>query len=437
MKHIYIIGICIFSLFANAQVNTKNLSLSQAIELGISESKQLKISLAKTAAIHARVEQCSFNAIPALTVTTAYSRLSDNIDPFTIQIPGIGEKVLNPVIPNQFVNKASLSQTIFAGLRGVYLLQSTQYLENAAKYDYEKDRVEIKNNIINAYYALYKSMEAKKLVEENKLVLDKRLYDTKNFQSVGLALQNDVLKVELNISNIKQASAEIQSAIDIATYNFNLMLGLPENTVLVLESEPMLTAKETNTPQDYLAQAVTNRNDLKSSVMRAKSSLKMVSLAKGAYLPIVNAGVNYYYNNPNQRVFPQEAKFKNTWDLGVSLNWNLTTLFTNRYQVNEAKANLKQVDAANDMLNDAVKMDVNASYSQYMLALQKIEITKKAVEQATENQRVIKNQFDSDVKMLSDLLDADFLLLQSKLNQTNAKIDAETAWFKLIKSTGQ
>ncbi len=437
MKHIYIIGISIFSLFANAQVNTKNLSLSQAIELGISESKQLKISLAKTAAIHARVEQYSFNAIPALTVTTAYSRLSDNIDPFTIQIPGIGEKVLNPVIPNQFVNKASLSQTIFAGLRGVYLLQSTQYLENAAKYDYEKDRVEIKNNIINAYYALYKSMEAKKLVEENKLVLDKRLYDTKNFQSVGLALQNDVLKVELNISNIKQASAEIQSAIDIATYNFNLMLGLPENTVLVLESEPMLTAKETNTPQDYLAQAVTNRNDLKSSVMRAKSSLKMVSLAKGAYLPIVNAGVNYYYNNPNQRVFPQEAKFKNTWDLGVSLNWNLTTLFTNRYQVNEAKANLKQVDAANDMLNDAVKMDVNASYSQYMLALQKIEITKKAVEQATENQRVIKNQFDSDVKMLSDLLDADFLLLQSKLNQTNAKIDAETAWFKLIKSTGQ
>ena len=243
--------------------------------------------------------------------------------------------------------------------------------------------------------------------------------------------------MELNISNIKQASAEIQSAIDIATYNFNLMLGLPENTVLVLESEPMLTAKETNTPQDYLAQAITNRNDVKSSVMRAKSSLKMVSLAKGAYLPIVNAGVNYYYNNPNQRVFPQEAKFKNTWDLGVSLNWNLTTLFTNRYQVNEAKANLKQVDAANDMLNDAVKMDVNASYSQYMLALQKIEITKKAVEQATENQRVIKNQFDSDVKMLSDLLDADFLLLQSKLNQTNAKIDAETAWFKLIKSTGQ
>jgi outer membrane protein TolC len=82
-------------------------------------------------------------------------------------------------------------------------------------------------------------------------------------------------------------------------------------------------------------------------------------------------------------------------------------------------------------------MDVNASYSQYMLALQKIELTKKAVLQATENQRVLKDQFDNNIKVLTDLLDADLLLLQAKLNEANAKIDAETAWYKLVKSTGQ
>ena len=433
-KYLLLLGFFLTQLLTAQEV--KKVTLQEAIEMGLAESKQLKISAAKKEAIHARVEQYSFTAIPALTVATSYSRLSENIDPFTITIPGVGPKVLNPVIPNQVTNRATLSQTIFAGLRGLYLLQSTEYLENAAKYDYEKDRVEIKNNIINSYYALFKSIQTKNLIDENLKVLENRLYDTKNFESVGLALKNDVLKVDLNISSIQQAKAEIESAIEIMNYNLNIMLGLPESTILQLDSSNIFTTKQNASQVDFLAQAITNRNDLKSSFMRAKSSLKMVNIARGGYLPIVNAGFNYYYNNPNQRVFPQEAKFKNTWDVGVSLNWNLTTLFTNRFQVNEAKANLKQTDAANDMLTDAVKMDVNASYSQYMLALQKIDLTKKAVLQATENQRVLKDQFDNNIKVLTDLLDADLLLLQAKLNEANAKIDAETAWYKLVKSTG-
>ncbi len=134
---------------------------------------------------------------------------------------------------------------------------------------------------------------------------------------------------------------------------------------------------------------------------------------------------------------PLENKFKNTWDAGATLSWNLSQLYTTKAFVSEAKANLKQAEAATEQLSDAVKMEVNANYNGYLVALQKISLSEKSIEQATENQRVTSNKYKSNTALMTDVLEADVALLQSKLNLINAKADADVAYYKLLKSTGK
>jgi outer membrane protein TolC len=127
--------------------------------------------------------------------------------------------------------------------------------------------------------------------------------------------------------------------------------------------------------------------------------------------------------------------FKYSWDIGVRLSWNITNLFTTQFQTKEAKLNIQQAEAQHDQLTDNIKMEVNADYSAYRLALDKIRLNQDNIEQARENQRMSKDQYQNGIKNITDMLNADNLVVVSEINMLNARIDAEIAYAKLLKST--
>jgi outer membrane protein TolC len=95
--------------------------------------------------------------------------------------------------------------------------------------------------------------------------------------------------------------------------------------------------KQMTTIQSLVSSSYADRSELKAQDYRTKAADYQIKASKSAYMPTISAIGNGYYNNPNQRVFPQEAKFKATWDVGVSLSWNIMQLYTARAVVNDAK----------------------------------------------------------------------------------------------------
>ena len=209
----------------------KTLSIDEAIRLGLENSKQLKVSGTKLDVAKAKRLQYWNAQIPAVTYTGNYARLSDNVAPFTIRTPTGGETVLNPQILNQFTNRLSVSQVVFAGYRAIRFYESSQFLEKAAALDIDKDKIEVKNNIVAAFYNLYKLQASSNILTENANVLRGRLNDVKNFVKQGTALENDQLKGELAVSQVEMSQTEVKNAIEVTNFNLDLMLGLPtDNT---------------------------------------------------------------------------------------------------------------------------------------------------------------------------------------------------------------
>jgi outer membrane protein TolC len=153
------------------------------------------------------------------------------------------------------------------------------------------------------------------------------------------------------------------------------------------------------------------------------------------YSPVISGAFNYVYNEPNQREFIGPVEFKYAWDIGVRLSWNITGLFTNQFQTREAKIGIQQAQALHEDLTDNIKMEVNANYTAYKTALDKIRLNQDNIEQAVENQRMSKDQYQNGIKNITDMLNADNLVIVSQINMLNAKIDAEIAYAKLLKST--
>ncbi len=414
----------------------KKMTLNEVVNMGLQNSKQLRISAGKVEAIQARVQQVKNQLLPSVNLSTNYTRISDNIEPFKIGAPG-SEKILNPQILNQSYNRIGLQYGIFTGFRAINTLKANEFLAKAAELDVEKDRSEVKLNLINAYYNFYKLIVSKRVLENNLKTLNSRLTDTKNFVANGVALQNDLLKLELNQANLQQNLVDVQSAIDITNFNLDLMIGLPTETQIEIDETSLIAKNEVTKSSDMIGVALQNRSELKATALRQSAGERSVEISKGNYYPVVSIGANYDYNLPNQRVFPQQDAFKGTWAAGITASYNLVNLYSTKALVQEQQANLAQTITQKEQLSDAIKMEVNANVSAYQTALQKITLAEKSITQATENQRIMKLRYTSQVATLTELLEADSLFTQAQLNLVNAKVDAELAYSKLMKSLGK
>jgi outer membrane protein TolC len=255
--------------------------------------------------------------------------------------------------------------------------------------------------------------------------------------NAGTMLQNDVLRTGLNKSNLEISRMDVESGISTANYNLNILLGQGETIVNEFDENSLFPVAEQKPANAWVADALANRSDKKAADTRSLISQVGVNNAKVGYMPTLTAGFNYYYNNPNQRIFPQQDAFKGTWDLGATLSWNLTSLYATGANVREAKQNVIQSNLTSSIIEDGIKMEVNANYNAYTVAKAKIDLAQKALDQAIENQRVVKNRVDNGVNLQTDLLDADAFVFQGQINLLNAKIDAQLAYFKLLKSVGK
>src|ERR1017187_5542708 len=190
----------IASLLPSYSQTTKVLTLDEAIKAGIDNSKQLKYSISKSNAASEKYKETVSDLYPSLNASAGYTHLSP-INPFTFEFPGSNTVyTFFPVYLNSYSSQVSAYQPVYTGLRAKYTQQSQHFLNEAAKYDIEKDKSDIIFNIINAYYNIYKIKVSIGIMDDNINEIKEHAKETKDYEQLGIAIHNDVLKVDLQLS---------------------------------------------------------------------------------------------------------------------------------------------------------------------------------------------------------------------------------------------
>ncbi|MEI6409132.1 MAG: TolC family protein [Bacteroidota bacterium] len=415
----------------------RRLSLDEIVQIGLANSKQLQITNAKLMAAHAKTSQLGDAFIPSVNYNGSYTRLSKNVPEFGFTTPNGDYRVLNPLIPNNFSNRFSLSEVVFTGFRALNAIKASEFLETAAKVDVERDQKEVQLNLLNAGITLYKLEQAKRTFEANLNTARQRVTDMRNLRAQGLALDNDVLKAELGVAQLETAKSETEHAISATAFSLSVLLGLPESTSVQVDSASVASVSTPDGTLESFLNNATNRADVRAAGLRTEASAKQLSGTKGAMLPLVSVGANLYINNPNQRFFPPEDVFHTTWDAGLSLSWNLTSLYTSRHTIEESKANLLSSNLQQQQLTDAARTEIANQFYAWQTARDKQSLYALSVKQAVENQKVILARQRQQTATATELLDADALRIQAEINRVTAESDMRLAYFRLLKSAGK
>ncbi|MFT3932311.1 MAG: TolC family protein [Chitinophagaceae bacterium] len=412
-----------------------NLSLKDAIDLSIKNNKQLKGNLAKIEEATAAVQEAKDKRLPDFKISGSYLRLNNpNIDLKTKSSSGSGggSADSNSIkVSSAIYGMANVSLPLYSGMRLQYGIESAKYLEQAAKLDadYNKDAVVL--NTINAYINLYKSKAAVALVKENLDQSRQRDTDFSNLEKNGLLARNDLLKAQLQTSNIELSLFEAESNWKLANINMDIMLGLPEKTNIVQDSTFIQPAADLQSIEDFEKQAIDNRKDVKALELRQKAAGTGIKIVKGEYYPSLALTGGYVAAD-----IPGFLSVTNAVNIGVGVQYSLSSLWKTKAKMQQAKAQEKQLVAEQEGLNENIRYQINEAYQGYLTSLKKIGVYEKAIDQAAENYKITKNKYNNSLVTTTELLDADVAQLQAKLNHAFAKADAMAAYNKLLQSAG-
>jgi len=219
-------------LLSTASANTLSLDLTQTIHMALENNHDLVIAKYKIDETAAGVRSARTNFLPKLKAQATYTRLDEipyidasafgnmfaplqapfqdlvnngYLDPATLSgLSGAGGpgKIYVGDDDNYDLN-LSLQQPIFTGFTLINNLKISNYQRSSAELMSQRTKETVRQQVTQAYWDLLSTQEFVNVTEEAIKQLESHVTDLKNLLEVGMVIENDLLRAELALSNVR------------------------------------------------------------------------------------------------------------------------------------------------------------------------------------------------------------------------------------------
>jgi outer membrane protein len=425
------------------QSPTQSLTVEQAVQIGLENSKMLRQSASKVLYADARSAEVNASALPSIRAAGAYAHLSD-VPPFAFAFPPAAVAVgfpasltLAPTILDNYNLRVGIQHPLFAGFRLDASKEIAARNVDASSQDYAKDRSDLIYGIKTAYWALFRARELKKLADDNVDQITGHLNDVKNLEDQGLATTNDMLAAEVQLSNGQLGQVDANNNAQLALVALDNTLGIPLSTDVTIASPVAESPRQFASLDSLVMRGLDSRPEIKGMDARVRAGEAGVTAARAGWWPQISLTGNYYYANPNQRLQPAQMIWKDTWDVGVNISLDIWNWGTTLHQTDQAQAQLAQTREAFGQTQDGVTLDITQAYLTLKQARERVAVAKQAVARAEENHRVTTQRYKEGLVLNSEMIDALYALTSAKTTYTQSLVDFELAQARLSKAIGE
>jgi outer membrane protein len=439
MKYSYIISsIILCSNLANAQdkrLKSDSLSLADVWSKVEVNSKVIKGNHYQVERSQENIKIFNDEKLPVINADGTYSRVSN--------MPVFENGIFNTPSQYHLIHQyyqvgGNADFTIYNGGKIKDGIAKAEIENDIAKAELELSIAEIKYMAASFYYEIYSNRQFQQLLAQDIASSEKLLTEINHLFKNGIVLKSDVLRAEVRLSNQKLSLLAIDNSITIASQHLNMLMGMPDTsgiypTAADLEHLP-------DTAQDdrgFLKDAGQDAFDIRIAEKNRMFSALNLKQVKSNLAPRISFFAEYNYTYPQILFYPYSGALYGLGQIGLKANIPLSALYLNKHKEQEAKIALKQQEIALDDRRDRVRLEVESVFLRYTEALNKIEVAQKNIIQASESLRVLNKTYLNQQSLLTDLLNAETLLLQSKFDLTTAKVSARLQYYQLLKITGK
>jgi outer membrane protein TolC len=294
--------------------------------------------------------------------------------------------------------------------------------------------------VVRAYWAAATARETVRVLEESAVRAEAQLTDARQRFDVGLIPPNEVTSLEAQRSRERAQLIEAQNLRESALIELRRLIGAPDDTIIEL-ADP-LDAASAGAPASAAAaqlveQALQSRPERKALTFRLGAAEARRDAAGTGTKPTVALAGGYDFSNPNPKIFPRNGIWQDSFDVGVTVNWNFLDFGRTKAQVTEAAAAIAATRARMAELDSLVSADVRQRMLDLDSTQAMVRAASDAVKSAAEARRVVNDRYANGVATATDVLVAQVALLENELTRMRALAGVRLAEARLERALGR
>nr|WP_299486754.1 TolC family protein [uncultured Allomuricauda sp.] len=330
---------------------------------------------------------------------------------------------------------ATLEQQIFDGSY-IVGVQATKAFLSFSQNNKEKTELDVRKAVAEAYGNVLLAQESVLIAENNKVTLEKNLYETKRIYENGLGDEESVDQLQITLSSIENQLKNAKRLEKITLQMLNLTMGLPiEAPTVLTENLDDLTQKQIDFGLLDSEFKMENNVDYKLALNLNEQRYFEHKLAKSRALPTLNAFVNYGGNS-----FSDSFNFLSSGQqwfgssvLGFNLNVPIFSSLGRSASTQRAKIALEKAKTQLTEAEEQIRLQLESAKSDYILSIEEYGTSKENLRLAEriENKNQIK--YSEGLATSFELRQAQTQLystqqeyLQSMVDVINRKTNLET-----------
>ena len=426
------------------------LTLDQCRQLALDNNKRMVAASKQTQAAHYTVNSYKGNFFPNFiasgtglysTADGTFNIPGGNLPTFLpdangqptpnggfAYFPGID---LNYKVRTVWMGGIQVEQPIFMGGKILAAYRMATLGKQMAQLNENLTATEVILETDQAYALMVKAQEMNKVAESYHAVLQELMKNVQSAYKHGLKSKNDVLKVQVKLNESELSIRKAENALRLANMNLCHLIGKPlTETLQISDDFPVIEQALETQINDITARP--EYSLLNKQVDMAKQQVK---LFRSELLPQVGIRGSYDYIH-GLKVNEQTLFDKGNFSVMLNVTIPLFHFGERINKVRASKAQLEQVRMEQADLNEKMYLELTQAANNLDVAKLQTALADRSLEQADENRRISKGEYEAGLEPLSDHLEAQALWQQAYETKVDAHFQLYLSYVKYLKAAG-
>ncbi len=434
-----LVAVCAFAEPGVSAETPRKLTLAQALELAIQHNPTMESSRADVEASEAQSDIALAAFLPRIDAIGTYTNTNKPSQAFGIQLDQ-GRftqadfdvtNLNNPGLTENFRSALSLTQPIYNGGRENLGMRMAEVGQTISIEGLEDTRQRMLFHVTKTYHDLALAKSTFTIAAETLTIAVSNAKQIARRYREGVVVKSDLLQAQVRLAGHQEESIRARQRVGVATLALRHRIGVdyPVDSTEPLAASDM---SEVNL-EGLISDALESRPDYRQLSSEWHQTSLSTKVAESAYFPNLNLQANYELNN----TAPFSSNGSNNYSVLGMFNLNLFKGLGDSAQVRKAKAQESKTRHLLEAKRRSIEVEVVDSASQLTSAHERLKVTARAVEQAEENLRIVRNRYQAGLAPVLDLFTAELVLAQAKRHRLNALYDFQISQSRLHLMTGQ
>jgi len=406
-KIIYVLGnlLCLLLVPALSVEAQRSLTLEECSQLALENNARMKNARLDVKGAEEVRKEAFTKYFPSISATGG-AFTSDNGMAELALVPGLLEMTM---AKNGVMGGVTAVQPVFAGGQILNNNKLAALAVEVSRYQMKQSENEVLLTV-EQYYWLHVSLQEKRKTV-SLLEIDNLYKDVEASVRAGVANRNELLQVQLKKNSIASDRLKVDNNLRLSKMLLSQYIGLPEDdfTVQATLQEP-LPSPETYRIDQMSALPTTVAYKLLDKNVEA--SRLQYKLKVGQNLPSVGIGAGYMYHN----ILDTDHSFGMIF---ATVSVPLTDWWGGSHAIRKQKLQLKAAEYTRQDTNEKLLLQMQKLWNELEEAYKQAKISEESVKTAEENVRLSTDYYQVGTETLSDLLNAQSLLQQSRDQYTD------------------